>query len=211
LSAKDQAELDELLDISREIAKQYPTLHDAIKAGFTRAGPYAPGLGIHYTAPWAGQGFNPDGVVDAEDARHPLIVIFDGTEPTAKMAGFMYYSASEKQPEGFPGPNDFWHYHTNVCTVPASDGTDAPFGADRSADPAACEAAGGFLMPKTQWMVHVWSIPGYEMTDADGGVFGESNPKLACPDGTYYVMDVKDMPNHRTNVCRSELYENAPQ
>jgi hypothetical protein len=205
LNATDQAAVDALLAANQPVIDQYPTLGDAIAAGFKRAGPYVPGLGIHYTAPWAVQGLNPDGVMDANDMAHPMIVLYDGTEPSAKIAGFMYYSIAAEEPQGFPGTNDFWHYHTNTCTVPAADGIDAPFGADRAVDPADCEAVGGVLMPKTQWMVHVWNVPGYEMTPADGGVFGEANPALKCPDGTYYIMPDDQWRNHPLNVCRSEL------
>ena len=60
-------------------------------------------------------------------------------------------------------------------------------------------------MAKTQWMVHVWSVPGYEVPQASGGVFAEANPKIKCSDGTYYMMDVSQMAQHPTNVCKSEL------
>ena len=103
LSAADQAKVDELLDISRSVAAKYPTLGAAIDAGFRRAGPFAPGLGIHYLAPWVGQGLNPDGVMDENDMAHPMMVIFDGTEPSAKFAGFMYYSVAADEPAGLPG------------------------------------------------------------------------------------------------------------
>ena len=33
----------------------------------------------------------------------------------APIAGFMYYSMSTEAPEGFAGPNDHWHRHSNVC------------------------------------------------------------------------------------------------
>ena len=205
LSAADQAKVDELLDISRSVAAKYPTLGAAIDAGFQRAGPFAPGLGIHYLAPWVGQGLNADGVMDENDMAHPMMAIFDGTEPSAKFAGFMYYSVAANEPTGLPGPNDFWHYHTNVCTSAAADGIDAPLGADRSVDADTCAALGGALMAKTQWMVHVWSVPGYEVPQASGGVFAEANPKIKCADGTYYMMDVPQMAQHPTNVCKSEL------
>jgi hypothetical protein len=205
LSAADQAQLDELLGVSRTVAATYPTLGEAIDAGFRRAGPYAPGLGIHYIAPWLTQGLNPDGVMDANDMAHPMIVIYDGTERSAKVAGFMYYSISEKEPTGLPGGNDFWHYHTNICTVPAADGLDAPLGADRAMEADQCAALGGSVMGKTQWMVHVWTVPGYDVPQSSGGVFAEANPKLKCGDGTYYIMDVSQMPQHPLNVCRDQL------
>ena len=64
----------------------------------------------------------------------------------------MYYSFSEAQPEGFIGPNDHWHYHTNTCIKPAADGIDAPLGADQSVTAAPCAAVGGSLLDKTGWI-----------------------------------------------------------
>lgn len=210
LSADDQAEVDRLLAITGDVVAQYPTLGVAIDAGASRAGPFAPGLGIHYLNPTAGaNGINPDGVMDDADMRNPMVLIFDGTDRAAPIAGFMYYSMAADEPVGFPGPNDFWHYHTNICNQPAPDGINAPLGADQSdVTKEACEAVGGTLMEETQWMVHVWTVPGYEMTDEDGGVFGEVNPGITCADGTYFLMPESEYPNHPKNACRSEL-ENA--
>lgn len=205
LDAPTQEQLDQMIELSRQAVADYPTLADAHAAGWRNAGPFSPGLGLHVTAKWAAKGMNPDGVVDAEDASNPMIVIYDGTDPAAKVAGFMYYSVAEDQPEGFPGKNDFWHYHTNVCAVFTPEGTEAPFGADRSVSKKQCDSVGGVLMPKTQWMVHVWSIPGYEVDQADGGIFAEVNPKLDCPDGSYYIMPMKDWKDHPESICKSEL------
>ena len=116
------------------------------------------------------------------------MICVNGTEPTSKIAGFMYYAFSEKEPEGFIGPNDRWHYHTNTCIKPAADGLDAPLGADRSVSAAQCTALGGTFIPETGWMVHVWTVPGYEVGEDHGGVFGEVNPDLTCPDGTYQMV-----------------------
>jgi hypothetical protein len=208
LNAADQAELDRQLAITREVAAQYPTLGVAIDAGFTRAGPFSPGLGIHYSNPtsYSKGGLNPDGVIDDEDLHNPLMFIYDGTDRDAKIAGFMFYSVAAEEPEGFVGPNDFWHYHTNVCNQPAEDGINAPLGADQEATTKeACDAVGGALMTETQWMTHVWSVPGYEMTDEEGGVFGEVNPAIKCADGTYLMMSEKDFNDHPKNFCKSEL------
>lgn len=205
LDAATQAQVDHYVDLSRQVAAKYPTLGSMRAAGGHNAGPYGPGLGLHVTAPWAAQGLNPDGVIDDEDALHPMIVIYDGVKDDAKVAGFMYYSIAQNQPEGFPGTNDFWHYHTNVCFKMGPNGSEAPMGADRTVTQDQCAAVGGVLMPKTQWMTHVWSVPGYEVPEKDGGIFAEVNPKLTCSDGTYYVMDAQYWPTHPTNFCKSEL------
>ena len=44
LSPADQAKVDKLLAVSRDVALKYPTLGVAIDAGAERAGPFAPGL-----------------------------------------------------------------------------------------------------------------------------------------------------------------------
>jgi hypothetical protein len=205
LDALTQAKLDEQLALTRQVAATYPTLADAVAAGYTRQGPFSPGLGIHYGKYSGPEYMNGDGVVDREDALHPMTIIYDGTEPTSKVAGFMYYSFAplDKMPEGFIGPNDTWHYHTNTCIKPSKDGIDAPLGADQSVTQEQCQAVGGTLMPTTNWMVHVWTVPGYEVAEADGGTFAEVNPALTCPDGTYFIRPVEEWPDHLLNVCQS--------
>ena len=207
LTAEEQAELDRQIALTKEVAEQYPTLGVAIDAGAYRAGPFAPGLGIHYSNPTAGvAGINPDGEMSDDDLRKPMMLIFDGTDRDAKLAGFMFYSASKDEPVGFAGTNDFWHYHTNICNQPAEDGINAPLGADdKDVTKEACEAVGGSHMAETQWMVHVWSVDGYEVSEEDGGMFAEVNPAIKCADGTYFLMPESEYPNHPKNACRSEL------
>lgn len=196
-----QAELDRQLEITRQVAAQYPTVASAEAAGYKRAGPYSPGLGAHYTKSTA-QELNADGVIDDEDLRHPLSIIYDGNEPDSKVAGFMYYSMSAVEPVGFVGTNDVWHTHSNVCVKFGPDGVDAPLGADLPITKEQCDAVGATLMDTTQWMVHVWTVPGYDNTK--GGVFSEENPALACSDGTYFMVPPDQWPTHLMNVCRSE-------
>jgi hypothetical protein len=205
LDPRTAAVLDEQLAVTRRVARMYPTVADAEAAGYRRAGPYTPGLGAHYVRANR-QGLNPDGLMDTEDLLSPMSIIYDGVEPTSRVAGFMYYSASATEPEGFAGPNDVWHYHTDICIKLNPDGsTDAPLGADRSTTKEQCDAVGGIMLARTQWMTHVWTVPGYEVAEEDGGVFAEVNPALTCPDGTYYMMPIEEWPAHPLNVCRSEL------
>jgi hypothetical protein len=204
LDAATQAELDAQLAITREVAELYPTVADAKAAGYRRAGPFAPGLGVHMVYYGSGAALNPDGVMDEADLRTPLSIIYDGHTDEAEIVGFMYYSMSKDEPAGFAGDNDTWHYHTNTCIVPAADGgIDAPFGADTEVEPGLCEKAGGTMLQQTQWMVHVWTVPGYEMADADGGVFGEANRALSCSDGTYHILPQEDWIEYPFNVCKS--------
>ena len=102
LDPETQAEHDRQIAITREVAAQYPTVASAEAAGYRKAGPYSPGLGSHYTKT-GGNELNADGIVDDEDLRHPLSIIYDGNEPDSPVAGFMYYSISSVEPAGFAG------------------------------------------------------------------------------------------------------------
>ncbi len=172
-----------------ELVAMYPTVADAEAAGYRRQGPFAPGLGTHYGKGGetiVGESINDDNVLK------PML-IFDGSEPTSKIAGFMYIAFGTKStPEGFAGPNDIWHYHTNVCVVMRPDGsTDAPLGADQdNVSKELCDSYGGFLIDNTGYMMHLWTVPGYESSK---GVFHEVNPALPCPDGTFYSKPLDEL------------------
>jgi len=196
-----QAELDRQIAITKEVAAEYPTVASVEAAGYKRAGPYSPGLGAHYTKSGA-QELNFDGVVDDDDLRHPLSIIYDGNQPDSVVAGFMYYAMSATEPVGFVGTNDTWHTHSNVCVKFGPDGVDSPLGADLPITKEQCEAVGAHLLATTQWMVHVWSVPGYD--NPNGGVFSEENPALACSDGTYFMLPPEEWPDNLMNVCRSK-------
>jgi hypothetical protein len=198
LTVAQRTRLSQQIAATIEVARRFPTVAAATAAGYRRAGPYSPGLGAHYVITNA-NALNPDGVMDEADLANPLAIIFDGVTPDSRVAGFMYYSLSAEKPGGFAGPNDHWHYHTSVCLKYGADGIDSPFGADREVTEAQCEAAGGSLLKQTQWMVHVWSVPGWESAQ---GLFGEVNPALVCPDGTYHVRPVSEWPDHPLNACR---------
>jgi hypothetical protein len=202
LDAATRAELTRQIALTQRVGELYPTIAAAEAAGYRRAGPYSPGLGLHLIRPSL-EGLNPDGVMDDVDLMSPMSIIYAGTEQDSAVAGFMYYATTEEEPEGFAGENDIWHYHTNTCVRFNDDGTiDAPFGADMNdVSPGLCERAGANLLEQTQWMVHVWSLPGWE---SQQGLFGEVNPALACPDGSYYRLPLRDWIDHPLNVCRSE-------
>jgi hypothetical protein len=202
LDAPTQALLDDQLRATRAIARQYPTVADAEAAGYRRAGPFSPGLGAHYLK-YGPAELNADGVIDGDDASHPLAIIYDGTDPDSAVAGFMFYSTGQFEPQGFAGPNDTWHYHERICLKSGADGViEAPFGPDNAATDEQCAAVGGSIITTTQWMVHVWSVPGYN--DVDGGTFAEVNPDLDCPDDTYYQLPPDEWAAHPLSTCRPQ-------
>lgn len=211
LDVPTQKALDAQLSVTRDLAAQMPTVAAAVAAGYQRVGPYFPGIGAHYMKPIGGRGgagfsmtLNPDGIIDDTDLHNPLMLIFNGTKPTSRIAGFMYYSMSGSEPAGFAGRNDSWHYHEQLCLKYTAEGIDVPLGLDNSATPAQCTKAGGRMLNASQYMVHVWSVPGFEMTAKYGGVFGEVNPKLDCADGTYYQLQLDQWVAHPLNVCKAQ-------
>jgi hypothetical protein len=199
ISARVKRQLDAQLAQTRLLIDKYPTVADAEAHGYHRSGPFAPGLGTHYTGP---MGVNLDGKMSIEDLAHPTL-IYDGYAPDSKLAGFMYQIFSldtTKGPEGFAGPNDHWHYHTNVCIVVHPNGElDAPLGADTTASKALCDKYGGALIANTGYMLHVWVVPGYESPQ---GVFSNVNAKITCSDGTYYMVKPTELGSSK-NACRN--------
>jgi hypothetical protein len=196
IPAAVRAEMLRQLALTLDVVKKYPTVKAAEAAGYRRAGPFIPGLGTHYIG---GRPMRGSVITDAEILA-PATIIFDGTTPDAPIAGFMYMaraaSRSAPEPEGFAGPNDKWHFHTGVCTVQGANNTTEIFGFDGSITEADCRKSGGNFAAVTQYMLHVWTVPGYT---SPLGVYSHANPALTCPDGTYHT-DEKDP----TKSCRKQ-------
>ena len=194
-----QAALSQQLSQTSKLVAKYPTIAAAEAAGYRRAGPFSPGLGTHFVG--MGSRNMADDVLQGIDGPLYPALIYDGVTPDAPLAGFMYTSmngGTGREPQGFVGPNDHWHYHTRVCLVYRNGVIEAPFGADRdNVSIADCLKVGGQMTAVTTYMVHVWTVPGYE---SPKGVFSEINPKITCADGSYFV--VKDVA-WRVNACKS--------
>ena len=195
VSKTDRAELARQLTLAREVALAYPTVAAAEAAGLRRAGPFSPGLGAHYISYGNALG-NPDGVMSDDDIRKPLAWIYDGTHPDSRIAGLFYMSAMKDAP-GFAGPNDTWHVHHDICIVSNNGVIDAPLGADHEATEAECKAVKGGLLKQTQYLLHVWVVPGYESPE---GVYSHLSSTVTCDDGTYHTIDITKT-GTKTTVC----------
>jgi hypothetical protein len=188
--------LAQQLAATAALVEKYPTVADAKAAGYRQQGPFSPGLGVHFSGP---MGYNADGDMDPEDLASGML-IYDGLEDDSRLAGFMYMAYQKDPPEGFAGDLDIWHFHTATCIVMTPDGIDTPFGADLSGiTEEMCAAEGGTLIQFTGYMVHVWTVPGYESPE---GVFSDLNPKITCPDGTYHRIDTRKI-GHADTTCLS--------
>jgi hypothetical protein len=176
LDPSTRATLQQQLIQARAIAMRYPSVSDATAAGYRLAGGFAPGTGAHYIT---FTGLTSPG---AFDPTRPLALIYSGTSPTSEVVGLMYYAMSAQPPEGFAGPNDHWHRHSNICIKYGAGGIEVPFPADADVTSAQCSSVHGYLMRVTGWMVHAWVVPSWE---SPLGVFSHDNPDLRCADGTY--------------------------
>jgi hypothetical protein len=178
LDPTTRAELKMQLSEARDYALRYPTVADAMGAGFRIAGGFAPGSGAHYISYGGLTGSG------SFDPAKPLALIYDGTSPASQVIGLMYYGLGDTAPEGFAGPNDHWHRHSNVCIKSGPSGIETPFPADQDVTAAQCTAAQGSLLKTTGYMVHAWVVPSWE---SPLGVFSHDNPDVRCADGTFHT------------------------
>jgi hypothetical protein len=146
------APLEQQLAAARAAAAQYPTLADALAAGWTQADDYIAGIGSHYMS---------YGRIDSIfDPAKPEMLLFSGDQPDSHIVGVTYYVVHQP-PTGFTGDQDVWHQHQNICI--AADGP--RFAGDGA---SGCKARWDW-----SWMLHAWVVPGYENPD---GVFATENP-----------------------------------
>jgi hypothetical protein len=104
-----------------------------------------------------------------------------------------------KDPQGFAGPNDVWHVHHDICIKSGKNGViDSPLGADHDATQEQCDAVGGNLLKQTQYLLHVWVVPGYESPE---GVFSHLSSTVTCADGTYNTIADVTKVGDRTTMC----------
>ncbi len=193
----DRPVLARQMELTRQTALRYPTVADAEAAGLHRAGPFSPGLGAHYIN-YAGAGGSPDGKMTDAAISQPLAWIYDGTHPDSRIAG-LFYMTPVKDPEGFAGPNDTWHVHRDICIKATPTGIDSPLGADHGATKKECDAVGGSLIKKTQYLLHVWTVPGYESPE---GVYAHLSSAVTCDDGTYNTIKDVTKVGSRTSICK---------
>jgi hypothetical protein len=144
-------------------AMQYDTTAKATAAGFPKLTTYFPGIAAHYInlgRLFDNKPFNP---------AEPEVLLFNGTDANAKLVGINYivYNGNTP-PEGFPGDYDQWHEHPNLCMQNGIVVGEAPQGSQ-------CPAGQSTFSFKGYWLLHVWSIPGWESPE---GIFSHENSKV---------------------------------
>lgn len=170
----ERARLAGQLARAREVALRYPTVADALAAGYEPTTPYAPGTGAHY-----GKDADTQAPGQPLDVDRPQSLLYDGTDPGSHLVGMMYVQlGGDAAPDGFAGPLDTWEPFPGQCLEQGR--TDPVFPTKASVTEAECDAAGGVFVDATAWIQHVWVVPGWE---APGGVFADANTDIVCADG----------------------------
>jgi hypothetical protein len=151
---------------ARAVVARYPTVADAVAAGYRQSTVYVPCIGAHYTNVPLALSFNPTA---------PSELLYDGTRPDSRIVGLSYLVYHPGgAPAGFAGPNDHWHQHTfngGLCIAKGG----MVVGAE-STSPAECARRGGKKVALTDiWMLHDWATPGF---DCSWGVFASECPEL---------------------------------
>jgi len=155
--------LGQQLTTARQAASSFPTVADALKAGYQKVTPFVPLIGAHYIN---------FGLVDGSfDPAHPEMLLYNGTDPTSQIVGLSYFVASPSgAPDGFAGPNDHWHQHIGLCIK------NSVVVGGETTTPEECARRGGTKVGlKNMWMVHAWVVPGW---DSPQGVFSPEHPGL---------------------------------
>ena len=164
LDAEGREVLAGQLADAQSVVEKYPTVADAEAAGFQRASVYVPCIAAHYLSPDRTS-------VDPFDPAKPQMLLFAGTEPDSELVGLSYSMLSvDGAPEGFEGPNDVWHAHSQLCMKPG-----VVLGVE-TADKDECEARGGVLADTSNdWMMHMWPVPQWQNR---WGLFASEHPDL---------------------------------
>ncbi|HEX4492380.1 MAG TPA: hypothetical protein VH914_14315 [Acidimicrobiia bacterium] len=181
LNAPTRTVLSQELVAARAAALRYPTVADAENAHMLQAGQFSPLTGAHFINIGAMVPHGTNVRYGGFDASQPQSLIYDGSDPTSRVIGVMYLSLSVLPPQGFAGPNDHWHRHTNTCVVYQGAKIVVPFAADSDVTEPMCAAKHGQFMRETAWMVHAWVVPGWE---SPSGVFSHDNSDVRCANGS---------------------------
>ena len=149
------------------------TPQEAAAAGYTRAAVQGAGVGVHWVN-WM--------LIDAPfDPAQPSMLLFDERKGRQELFGFSYWVRGAA-PEGFAGPNDHWHQHSNLCIVNGW--------VDRESVAGPGDCAGHLLAGADLWMLHAWVVPGHENR---WGQFATRHPAL-CPGPGDALPDISRCP-----------------
>jgi hypothetical protein len=165
LTKAEKGALAAQMQAAATVAKEFPTVKDALAAGYAMSTVYVPCIGAHYTNISNASHFDP---------AKPSELLYAGTSPDSKIVGLSYLVWHHNgPPPGFAGPNDRWHQHNANGGLCLRGGVVV---AGEESTRAECAKAGGTKTLLTDvWMVHAWVVPG---VSCDWGVFSGECPEL---------------------------------
>jgi len=157
---------------------KYPTLGDAVRAGFTFVTPWFAGGGTHM-----GRWSKLDDKIEIGD---PEVLLYDGNNYNSHVVGAMYAVVSDQTPQKvFAGGNDEWHQHRGLCFTKDAKAVakiglkpieDMVIGGEAATDKWCKETWNGRAVENASlWMMHVWIVPG---CGSNYGMFSHDNPYL---------------------------------
>jgi hypothetical protein len=174
LTAAEKATLATQLAAAKSVVAKYPTVKQAIAAGYMMSTVYVPCIGAHYTNIAFASHFDP---------ANPSELLYAGTSLDSKIVGLSYLVwHHDGPPPGFAGANDRWHQHNANGGLCLKGGVVI---AGEESTRQECAAKGGSKTLLTDvWMVHAWVAP---ILKCNWGVFsGECDNLGGKLDGTAY-------------------------
>jgi len=164
MKRSQQLRLQADIERVRQVAARYPTVADAMKAGYFPVSLYLPYTGTHF--------FN-GSYYTKFDIDHPSELLYAGLSTTSPIVGVSYYVISgKKPPAAFPGPNSRWHQHLNDCFQGS---TQRVIGGPTMAQSECVKRGGVVGSGNVEWMLHVWAVRGRENPR---GALAALNPDL---------------------------------
>jgi hypothetical protein len=165
LTHAERVALEAQMTLARSVATKYPTVKDALAAGYMMSTPYVPCIGAHYT------NFRLAGTFDPAT---PSELLYDGTTPDSKIVGLSYLVWHPGgPPPGFAGPNDHWHQHNANGGLCLRGGV--VIGGEETSRQECAARGGRKSLLIDIWMLHAWIVPGFECS---WGVFSGECPEL---------------------------------
>ncbi len=148
LSWDDCIAVSKSFDEALQFATHWPTRGEAEADGWRASVNYAAGLGTHHAlgSPLAG----------TFDPTRPTFLQYGGNSPDAKLVGISWFvnNGPDAPPEGFPGDNDWWHQHPQLCISNTT-------GLVIFDGPCPPGVNGTTVNLQNYWLLHAWIVPGW--------------------------------------------------
>lgn len=177
ITANDLGTLQEQLSTARAATEQYQDVRRALQDGYIQTTQDLPGIAAHFNNPMYAR----DGVFDP---AKPEVLLYAKLDDQWTLVGLSYlspFTGDETPPDGFAGPLDVWHYHTNLCFR-----SQRVVSAQSSADQ--CRQAGGRFVKNTGWMAHLWLY-----LESPEGIFAHQNSLLKGSGAVLSSAEVAEM------------------